>query len=112
MTKLLVETTGPFELVDYSEGMTIIAHDRPSVATNSTFVQSRTALGQIRVLDNLTDEATDEEYAKYLKDSDGDQELALSAFKSAYSQSNNSTTSKPSPEPEVKRGPKPKVTSE
>lgn len=101
MSKLLVETTGEFELVDFDQNGAIVAHDRPSVVFASTFIQSRTSLGQIRVLDNLTDEATDEEFAKYVKDSDGDIELAISAFKTSYSTSNQTTTTK---QPEVKRG--------
>lgn len=106
MSKLLVETTGEFELVDFNEGGAIVAHNRPSVVNHSTFISSRTAVGQIRVLDNLTDEATDAEFEKYFKDSEGDVELALSAFKSAYSSSNETTTSKAV---EVKRSPKSKA---
>lgn len=102
MSKLLVETTGEFELVDFDQRGAIVAHDRPSVVMATTFIQSRTSLGQIRVLDTLTDEATDEEFAKYVKESDGDLELAISSFKTAYSSSNETTTTKQSTQPEVK----------
>lgn len=103
MPKILVETTGEFELVDFTNGGSIIAHDRPSVAEATTFVQSRTSIGQVRVLDTLTDEATDEEFAKYVAESEGDIELAISAFKTAFSSSNTTTTTKQ----EMKRGRKP-----
>lgn len=106
MSKLLVETTGDFELVDFDQNGAIVAHDRPSVVVPTTFIHTRTSIGQIRVLDTLTDEATDEEFAKYVKDSDGDIELALSAFKTSFSSSNETTTTK---QPEVKRGRSPKT---
>lgn len=102
MSKILAETTGEFELVDFSYGGAIVAHNRPSVVESTTFIQSRTALGQIRVLDTLTDEATDAEFEKYYLESDKDAELAISAFKTAYSSSNQTTTTKQSNEPKVK----------
>lgn len=105
MSKLLVETTGEFMLVDYDQKGLIIEHNRPTVTEPTTFVQTRTSLGQLRVVAELTDEATDEEFAKYVKDSDGDIELAVDAFKTSFSASNEKTTIK---QPETKRrGPKP-----
>lgn len=108
MPKLLVETTGEFELVDFSYNQAIVAHDRPSVVEATTFIQTRTSLGQIRVLDTLTDEATDAEFEKYFKDSDKDVELAIDAFKTAYSSSNETTSTKRQDTPEVKQGRRPK----
>jgi len=109
MPKLLVETTGEFELVDFTANGAIVAFNRPSVVEATTFIQSRTSNGQIRVLDTLTDEATDAEFEKYFNDSDKDVELAISAFKTSFSSSNETTTTKQQAPSEVKtRGPKPK----
>jgi hypothetical protein len=103
MPKILAETTGEFELVDFTYGGAIVAHDRPSVVESTTFIQSRASLGQIRVLDTLTDEATDAEFEKYFKESDGDAELAISSFKASYSASNQTTTTKQPDAPKVKQ---------
>lgn len=68
MTKILIETTGEFELLDYSQSKTglIIRHDRPTVSVdNSHFVSQRAAAGQIKVLGTVNDEASDEEFQKY-----------------------------------------------
>ncbi len=94
MTKLLVETTGSFILIDFENG-TEIQDGRPTVVSESSFVSARAALGQIRVLDTLTDDATDEEFAKYFKESNGDTELAISAFKTSFSSSAETPTVKP-----------------
>lgn len=102
MPKILVETTGEFELVDFAQGGAIVAHNRPSVVEATTFIQTRASLGQIRVLDTLTDEATDAEFEKYYQESDKDTELAMDAFKTAYSSSNQTTTTKQQVQPEVK----------
>jgi len=102
MPKILVETTGEFELVDFTYGGAIVAHDRPSVVEATVFIQTRASIGQIRVLDTLTDEATDAEFEKYFKDSDKDVELAMDAFKTAYSSSSQTTTTKQQAVPKVK----------
>lgn len=110
MSKLLVETTGDFMLVDYDQKGLVIEHSRPTVTNPTTFVQTRTSLGQLRVVAELTDEATDEEFAKYVKESDGDIELAVDSFKTAFAASNEKTTIK---QPEAKRrGPKANETPE
>lgn len=86
MTKQLVITTGTFELVDYSgTTTTLIGNTRPVVVEKTSFIQARAAAGQLKVLDTeLPDEATDEEFAKYWNESDGDQPLAVEAFKSSF----------------------------
>jgi len=82
--KILCETTGPFQIVDFDNGGAVIRAHRPSVAVNSHLVSSRAAAGQIRVLGSVSDEATDDEFAEYWKESDGDQKLAVAAFLEAY----------------------------
>lgn len=83
--KLLIETTGSFMFVD-PETSAEIHSSRPTVAPKSNFVMSRVASGAIKVLSNeLTDEATDAEFAKFVadsKDKEGktDMDLAVSSF--------------------------------
>ena len=85
MAKQLIETTGSFELVDYAGTQTtLIQASRPTVAESTPFVASRAAIGQIKFLENLNDEATDEEFAKYWSESNGDRALAIESFKAAY----------------------------
>lgn len=84
MTNIICETTGEFQLVDYGNESRIIPAFRPSISPLTAFVSQRAAAGQIRVLANVSEEATDEEFQKYLTDSDGDVTLAIEAFKSAF----------------------------
>lgn len=83
MTKVICETTGDFQLVDYSSEGRVISAFRPSVATLSTFLSARAAAGQVRVLATVSEEATDAEFEAYLRDSE-DVSLAISAFAEAY----------------------------
>lgn len=67
MKKMLVETSGAFELTDlYAKSRQIIDAVRPSVVEATPFVQGRLALGQLKLLaPELKPEATDEEFQKY-----------------------------------------------
>ena len=122
MTKILIETKGDFELIDYSQSLTglVIRADRPTVsADNSSFVSQRAAAGQIKVLGAVNDEATDEEFQKFwdeskvdadadVKETDSDEDkaaaeakakedqkrLAVDAFSSSYAVSDESQTAK------------------
>lgn len=104
MTKLLCETTGEFELVDYGQNA-IIVSDRPTVLNQSTFVSQRAAVGQIRILESqLSDEATDAEFEKYFNDSDKNTQLAIDSFKAAYSVQDATPTQSPNQTVKPKRG--------
>ena len=81
--KVLAETTGTFQLVDFSEDRQVLQAHRPSVVTMSNFLQMRIAAQQLRILGKVNDEATDEEFAKFWTDSE-DSELATASFLSAY----------------------------
>lgn len=82
--KILVETTGPFMLVNPETGCEL-AHNRPSVAISTNFLQSRIATGQVKVLSNpLMDSATDAEFHSYWKASDRKKNLAIESFLSAF----------------------------
>ena len=81
--KLLVETTGPFMLID-SYTKCEIDNNRPSVVLPSEFIQARMTVGQLRVISNeLSDGATDEEFAQFWRDS-GKRDLAISSFLSKF----------------------------
>jgi len=62
--KLLVETTGSFQLLVSNDPDGLVHFNRPSVVFQNHFLQSRVAAGQASVLGSLTDEATDEEFGK------------------------------------------------
>lgn len=80
--KALVETTGDFMLYNASTGEVVEAH-RPSLITEGYFLQAQLGLGQLRVLElGFPEEATDAEWAEWLKASDGDIPLATASFKS------------------------------
>lgn len=71
-------------LVDYGQGGAEIQAHRPSVVANSLFVNARTLIGQIRLISEVSDEATDAEFEKFVQESDGKMELAVSSFLSKY----------------------------
>lgn len=101
--KVIAQTTTEIMLLD-PVTREIISCDRPYVVTYTPFFEARTGKGEIRILTNgLPDGAIDEEFVNFLKDSDGDVELAVAAFVS---------TMKPEPEPtpalKSKAPPKPK----
>jgi len=81
--KLLLETTGGFQLQDDTSRVLIRAVGL-TVADKTSFVEWRAACGQIRIKAQLGDLATDEEWLAYLKASDGDETLAVASFLSAY----------------------------
>lgn len=82
--KNLIETTGEFQLMDTSTGF-LVPHDRPSVPPGpSEFINSRATLGQVKVLASVSDDATDEEFAKFWVECEGDKELAIQSFTSKF----------------------------
>ena len=83
MQKVLIETTGPFQLLARS-GQMVHAH-RPSVVVMEAFFQHRSSIGQLKpVCNNLKPEATDKEFAEYWHECAGDRELAIASFLSKY----------------------------
>lgn len=76
--KLLVETTGPFQIY-YPVPEQFARADRPCVVTQSSPMSVGIANGKLRLLGTVNDDATDEEFLAYLKDAK-DKELAVAAF--------------------------------
>lgn len=96
MKTYLVETTGPFQLVDFTNQLSLVHAHRPSVALMTPFLQGRVALEQVRLLgvldEDLLDEATDEEFDHYW---DENQESAVDAFLASYGDQSLSEKSEP-----------------
>jgi hypothetical protein len=57
---------------------------RPSVIPRSGFIDARIALGQIVKVADVPDEATDDEFEAFWRDSDGDRDLAVASFLSKF----------------------------
>jgi hypothetical protein len=81
--KILAHTTGSFMLVDPTTGDEI-SYSRPSVVRRSSFFDTRVKIGQVVIVKELKPTATDKEFAKFLKEADGDAALAMESFLSAY----------------------------
>jgi hypothetical protein len=81
---LLVETDGAFQLIDQDRRNPTIRHEGYTVVHRTDFVSYRVAIGQLGIVAELNDEATDEEWMKYYADSDFDLELARDSFLSTY----------------------------
>lgn len=82
--KVICKTTGSFMLVDYSNGGQTVKAGGAHVVTMTPFINSRAMIGQLQFMGEVTDEATDEELQAFIKDSDGDLDLAVSSFLGAY----------------------------
>jgi hypothetical protein len=98
--KLLVETTGPFQIY-YPIPEQFARADRPCVITQSNPMSVAIAEGKLKLLGTVNDEATDEEFLAFLKDSKG-KDLAVASFLSKFSDD----------EPEPKPARKPKAVAE
>lgn len=81
---LLVETDGAFQLIDHDRRNPTIRHSGYTVVHRTDFVSYRVSLSQLRIVAELNDEATDQEWLKYYADSDFDLELARDSFLSTY----------------------------
>lgn len=80
----LVETTGQHPLLDMMGGtVQEMKSFRPSVVENTQFVQQRIALGQLTVLAELPEHASDDEFSSYWKESTA-REQAIEAYKSKF----------------------------
>lgn len=110
--KILCETTGPFQIVDFDNGGAVIRSHRPSVAVNSHLISSRAAIGQITVLGNVNDEATDDEFAVYWKETEGDKKLAVASFLEAYAVTDEPATVVTTEAPKPRKGKNAKATTE
>jgi hypothetical protein len=94
--KLLVETTGKFMLLDLG-GNQQVPSQRPGVVARNTFIETRVAGDQLTILGQVSDEATDAEFAKYWAESE-DRDLAIESFMAAYPHE-----PKPAPAPAPKK---------
>jgi hypothetical protein len=78
--KSLVETTTDIFLIDPLSGDEL-AWNRPSLIRWTSFVDTRTGLGQIKVLKaGIPDKFTDADFLKFWNDSDQKPELAIASF--------------------------------
>lgn len=82
--KRLVETTGKFTLVDMMSqaGPQHIERDRPSVVETTPFINMRISIGQLILVAELPDKATDAEFSSYWQNSQT-REQAVESYKEA-----------------------------
>lgn len=79
--KLLVQTTAPHMYLDMTQHLQQVQAFRPSVVVNSPYIQNLIAATKVTIVcASLKDEATDEEFAKYVSESEGNIDLAVSSF--------------------------------
>lgn len=93
---LLLETNGDYQLMDASTGA-LVRHEGYSCVPASGFIDTRMAVGQIKLVARLIDSATDEEYLETLKSVDGDHELAKASFLDRFDESKPAETAKKDP---------------
>lgn len=84
MRKVLVETTGTFDLFDPISGC-VVVWNRPTVADWTGFLETRMGIGQTKLIaGELQETATDEEFASYFAEAKGDADFAVDAFLAAF----------------------------
>jgi len=81
--KVIVQTTGQFSLIDFAQKAEINM-GVPTVVRSTAFIEERLSMGQLKVLGQVGDNASQDEMAKYLSESDGDAELAVASFIAAF----------------------------
>ena len=82
--KSLLKTTSPIHLVDPCNGQEI-HWNRPTVVVHTSFIDSRMSAGDLKLINaEVPDEATDEDFLKFWKDSERDEELAVASFVSSF----------------------------
>jgi hypothetical protein len=81
--KVIAHTTGAFQLLDAFSGDLIPAH-RPAVIEKTMFITARLAIEQVKIVAEVNSSATDAQFVKHWKDSDGDMDLAIQSFLAIY----------------------------
>jgi hypothetical protein len=81
--RLLVKTQGAFQLQE-PETQKLIRSVGYTVVMKTAFIESRTSNGQLVVMAQVGNAATDAEWLAYAKACDGDLHLAVESFKSAF----------------------------
>ena len=81
--KLLVETAGQFQFLDDETG-NVIRHDGYTVVPQTNLVAKFSLLGQLKLIAQLNDDATDAEWRAYVKECEGDLTLAVESFRSRF----------------------------
>jgi hypothetical protein len=103
MKKYLAETKGSFQLVDFSYRQQVVQAHRPAVITMTTFIQQHVGGDRVKLLGEVSDEATDEEFQKYWEES-GDAALAVDSFLASFPV--EAVSEKPAAKPAAKKAAK------
>lgn len=83
MTKVVVETTGDFHLLDVSTG-TLYRANRLTLAVRNSFLQQQVARDRAAIVCAVNDELTADELREYEKEAEDDRELLIESLTSAY----------------------------
>ncbi|PZP71773.1 hypothetical protein [Methylorubrum populi] len=81
--KILVSTTGSFQLMNSAQEELVRA-DGLTVVQKSLFWGEHIAEGRVTIEGQVNDEASDAEWLETLRESDGNQDLALASFLDRY----------------------------
>jgi len=102
---IIAQTTGQFDLLD-PHTLREVSYDRPYCIKPTVFIDQRAARGDVKIIaTDLPDEASDELWASYLAESQGDLDLAVASFKSAFEPKDAGEGEK-APEPKAPRAKK------
>ncbi len=82
--KLLVESRGPWVLMNPVITGEVVPHNRPAVISNSPWVGAQIAQEHMRVLHELHDSATDAEFLLWWRECDADRDLAIASYIAAH----------------------------
>lgn len=101
MSKLLVETKGPFFLMGSRLDLADrVQHERPCVVLATSYIETKAAEGVLLIIRNdLPQEANDVDWAAHYAECEGDLELAIESYLSTLP-----SPAEPEAEPEAKTG--------
>lgn len=81
--KLIVETVGPVQFHSFGPDQ-FARHDRPSVVSESNFMSLHIHNGEIKILAQVADTASDKDFLDQWKECGDDPELAISNYVSQH----------------------------
>ncbi len=99
--KLLVESRGPWVLMNPVITGEVVPHNRPAVIRNSPWVGAQIAQEHMRVLHELPDEATDADFLLWWRECDAKRDLAIASYIAAHTKDKDASDGEESSQSEV-----------
>lgn len=101
---LIVKTTGPFALSDFTQGGVLIGSRRPVVVSQTAFISTRISIGQLKLIAKAPDEANNDDFQAFLDEVEGDEDLAIASYLSSLEDNDETDVEEKKAPPRKGRG--------